>query len=253
MTRRPLFSSLLFLTLTFWAIPALAGNSPEAPADIARGREIFNRSCIFCHGAEGEGDGPAAFFIASYGAPRPQNFHTENFKFRSTPSGMLPTDHDLFRILTRGIPGFMPSFVGLTEKERWQVIYYVKSFNPKFQTAQPERFEIEIGEPLPPTRGHIALGRRLYQEAGCAECHGEGGRGDGEKADTLEDYRGFSIRPTDLTNLTAFKNGNSQEDIYRSIMTGLNGTPMPAYDDAFKGREGDVWHLVHYILSLSEE
>ncbi|MFQ6673040.1 MAG: c-type cytochrome, partial [Candidatus Tectimicrobiota bacterium] len=172
---------------------------------------------------------------------------------RSTPSGMLPTSDDLFRTLTRGIPGFMPSFAGLTEKERWQVIYYIKSFNPKFQTTEPERFEIEIGDPHLPTRGHLTMGRRLYREAGCTECHGESGRGDGEKADTLEDYRGLSIRPTDLTNLTAFKNGSTQEDIYRSIMTGLNGTPMPSFDEAFKGMEDDVWHLVHYILSLSQK
>ncbi|MFQ5657861.1 MAG: c-type cytochrome, partial [Candidatus Methylomirabilales bacterium] len=87
-------------------------------------------------------------------------------------------------------------------------------------------------------------------DAGCPDCHGDSGRGDGPSAPTLEDYRGLHIPTTDLTNPTAFKNGNSQEDIYRSIMTGLNGTPMPSYDDAFKGKEDDVWHLVHYIMSL---
>jgi cytochrome c oxidase cbb3-type subunit 2 len=246
-------ASLALASFLLLAVPAWAVKPPETPEQIAKGNAIYERSCILCHGAAGEGDGPAAFFIASYGAPRPQNFHTDYFKFRSTPSGMLPTDDDLFRTLTRGIAGFMPSFAGLTEQQRWQAIYYIKSFNPKFQTTEPERFEIEIGHPHLPTRGHLALGRRLYREAGCIECHGESGRGDGEKADTLEDYRGLSIPATDLTNPTAFKNGSNQEDIYRTIMTGLNGTPMPSFADAFEGMEDDVWHLVHYILSLSNK
>ncbi len=238
-------AAFLLLAVTAWAI-----KPPETPEQVARGKVIYERSCILCHGADGEGDGPAAFFIASYGAPRPQNFNTDNFKLRSTPSGMLPTDDDLFRIVTRGVPGYMPTFVGLTEMQRWQVIYYVKSFNPKFKTAKPERFEIMIGEPKLPTRGHITVGRRLYVDAGCADCHGESGRGDGPSAPTLEDYRGLHIPVADLTNPTAFKAGNSEEDIYRSIMTGFNGTPMPSYADAFEGMEDDVWHLVHYIKSL---
>ncbi|MFQ5684769.1 MAG: c-type cytochrome [Candidatus Binatia bacterium] len=239
------FAAFFLLPVTAWAI-----KPPETPEQVARGKAIYERSCILCHGADGEGDGPAAFFIASYGAPRPQNFNTDNFKLRSTPSGMLPTDDDLFRIVTRGVPGYMPTFAGLTEIQRWQVIYYVKSFNPKFKTAKPERFEIEIGAPHLPTHGHITIGRQLYVDAGCGECHGESGRGDGPSAPDLEDYRGLHMPVTDLTNPTDFKNGNTQEDIYRSIMTGFNGTPMPSYADAFEGRKDDVWHLVHYIMSL---
>ncbi len=250
MTRRPLFTTLLFLILGFWAIPALADNSPEAPADIARGREIFNRSCIFCHGAQGEGDGPAAFFIASYGAPRPQNFTAGLFKCRSTPSGALPSDLDFFRILTEGIPGFMPSFAGLSEQERWQVIAYLKTFHPGFR--QPIPAPIKIGPPVLSSPESISRGRHFFREAGCVECHGEGGRGDGPKADTLHDYRGFPIPATDLTNMTSLKCGNAPVHIYRSILTGLSGTPMPEYQGAFPGGDQEIWHLVNYILSLSK-
>jgi cytochrome c oxidase cbb3-type subunit 2 len=234
------------------ATPAPAGKPPETPAHIAKGKAIYERSCLLCHGAKGEGDGPAAFFIASYGAPRPQNLRMGNFKFRSTPYGILPTDADLFRTVTRGVPGFMPTFRGLTEEERWAVIYYVKSFNPKFQEADPQRAEIEIGTPSRPSRGHLALGRKLYHEAGCGNCHGEDGKGDGPSVPTLKDYRGFHIPPADLTRPSSFKNGSKPEDIYRTIMTGLTGTPMISFASVFAGREDKVWHLVHYILSLSE-
>ncbi len=245
--------SLALATLLLLVAPALALKPAETPEHVARGKTIYARSCVLCHGATGEGDGPAAFFIASYGAPRPQNLQTGNFKFRSTPYGSLPTDADLFRTMTRGVPGFMPSFRGLTEEERWQVIYYIKTFNPNFQTAEPERSEIDIGPEAPATRGHIAVGRKLYKETGCSACHGESGRGDGPQAPELKDYRGFHIPPADLTRPTSFKNGSDPEDIYRTIMTGLTGTPMILFAPTFAGREKEVWHLVHYILSLSEE
>ncbi len=237
----------------FLAASVAAVKPPTTREHVAKGKAIYERSCVLCHGRTGEGDGPAAFFIASYGAPRPQNFHTNNFKFRSTSFGTLPTDADLFRTLTRGVPGFMPPFRALTEEERWEVIYYIKSFNPGFQTEQTGRYEIKFAPPYLPFPGHLARGRKLYVEAGCGDCHGESGRGDGPSAPELKDYRDLPIPVTDLTNPRAFKNGSKQEDIYRAIMTGFTGTPMPSYEEAFEGMKDDVWHLVHYILSLSSE
>ena len=38
-------------------------------------------------------------------------------------------------------------------------------------------------------------------------------------------------------------------DIFRTVSTGLNGTPMPSYRDAFP--DADRWALSYYILSLS--
>ena len=243
---------LAVVFVLFLAVPVLAVKPPMTQDHLAKGKVIYLRACILCHGIKGEGDGPAAFFIASYGAPRPQNLRTDNFKFRSTLSGTLPTDDDLFKTMTRGVPGFMPSFRGLTEEERWEVIYYIKSFNPKFQRKKPEQLQSIFGHPHLPFPGHLGLGRKLYEDAGCVDCHGAHGKGDGPSAPTLKDYRGLSIPPTDLTNPSSFKNGKTQVDIYRTIMTGLTGTPMPSYAEAFAGMEADLWHLIHYILSLSE-
>ncbi len=90
----------------------------------------------------------------------------------------------------------------------------------------------------------------MYQELKCFECHGKDGRG----ADVnFKDERGLSIMPVDLTLRETFGNGTSHEDIYRTIMTGLDGTPMPSYSILFSGKEGQAWDLVHYILFLGEK
>lgn len=220
----------------------------------AQGRVIYERACVLCHGAGGKGDGPAGWFIGRYDAPRPRDLTSEGFKLRSTESGSLPTDHDLFRTVTRGIPGFMPSFASLTETERWQVISYVKSINPAFSSDTP--VPLPLGEPASsPSPESVDTGRALYVRFECHICHGTDGRGDGpvHKAGELYDSSGLRIRATDLTRPWSFKNGASARDLVRSLMTGLDGTPMPSYAAQLTGHESDAWHLAQYILSLSSE
>src|SRR5207247_1491942 len=72
---------------------------PQTEDLIARGKEEFEEHCIGCHGVRGDGNGLAATFLF----PRPRDFTIGVFKFRSTPSGSLPTDGDLFRTITRGV------------------------------------------------------------------------------------------------------------------------------------------------------
>jgi mono/diheme cytochrome c family protein len=222
-----------------------------------KGRQIFDRSCLFCHGVEGKGDGPAGWFLGRYAAPRPRNFTSEGFKLRSTESGMLPTDQDLFRTITQGIPGYMPSFASLTEEERWQVIAYVKAFNPAFKDERREPMAFGV-PPFAPSEESIANGQRIYEQFGCMNCHGLNGKGDGPESleGNLKDARGLIIRATDLTERSSFKNGSSARDIYRSIFTGFDGAPMPSFVNQFQGNgksDRDAWDLVHYILSLSPE
>ncbi|MFQ5688469.1 MAG: c-type cytochrome, partial [Candidatus Scalindua sp.] len=94
---------------------------------VEAGKKIFNKRCWFCHGREGRGNGP----VAEYLVPRPRDFVTALFKFRTTESGYPPTDENLHRTLEEGVPGTaMPSFEGLLEEEeRAQVIQYIKTFS----------------------------------------------------------------------------------------------------------------------------
>src|SRR3989449_602767 len=99
----------------------------------------------------------------------------------------------------------------------------------------------------PPER--LSRGKQLYADAECLACHGERGRGDGPSAPTLKDNRNLPIAATDLTKPERFKNGARPEDVYRTLMTGLAGTPMPSYADSLEPDQ--AWDLVFYVLSLS--
>jgi cytochrome c oxidase cbb3-type subunit 2 len=243
-------TSLVFL----WVLGSLQAvyATSSSEIDVSAGTIIYERSCLVCHGVDGFGDGPAAFYNSAYSASRPRDFAVGNFKYRSTSSGEYPTDHDLFRIITNGIPGAMPSFGGLSESARWQVIAYLKAFSQDSNGEKPE--VVVLPEPaIPTSSASVAQGRFVYLELDCHACHGVDGRGRVglTQAKELIDSRNLPMPPSDLTLAGSFKIGPSARDIVRTLFTGLDGTPMPSYASQFHGRETDVWHLANYILSLS--
>lgn len=222
-------------------------NKPDVMA-VMRGKMIFSMSCVFCHGSKGEGDGAASMFLGPYSHPRPNNFTMGIFKFRSTESGALPMLSDLMRTIREGIPGYMPSFRNLGEEGIESVAMYIaKEF---IQEALPTKTTIKYAKHVGPytySAQSVRRGKILYGIMKCNECHGA----DGKAGRTdLRDERRLLVHPIDLTRQETFGNGTSHEDIYRTIMTGLDGTPMPGYSDLFKGEEDSAWDLVHYILSL---
>ncbi len=213
------------------------------PSLAAAGKRLFRRRCAMCHGTGGRGDGP----VSRYVFPKPRDLTTGIFKIRSTPTGGLPTDQDLFQTVTRGMPGTtMPAWSNLSETERWQLVAYVKTLSPWTQTE--EGFDpIEIGKPPPPLPESVANGRRLFILAECWTCHGMLGKGDGPSSRRLKDDWGHRIVPADLTVARNWRGGHRPEDIFRSISVGIGGTPMPSFGDALS--EEQIWDLVNYLLS----
>src|SRR5213082_1577340 len=155
-------------------------------------------------------DPAAAVSIAKYLSPRPRDLTRGRFELRSTASGELPTDEDLLRTLERGIPGYMPSFRGLTAGERRLAVTAVKGFFPGFATAHAT--PIAVPPPPPADAAAVARGREAYAAAGCAACHGERGRGDGPSAPALRDSDGLPIRPADLRSPARSKAGAGPAD-----------------------------------------
>ena len=228
-------------------------DKPQETAEaVQQGREIYDAACVYCHGISGAGNGPVSYFLSRDTGPHPRDFTSGLYKFRSTPSGYLPGDEDIFRTITKGVTGFMPPFAGLDVADRWRLVYYLKSLYPDFQDDETE-YMVIVGAPIPSSGDSIERGSVVYQGFKCWECHGGGGEGNGEKAADLRDDWNFSLPPQNLTRPSAFKNGSEPVDIYRTIMTGLDGGAMASYGDFFDGNEEDAWHLVNYINSLSAE
>ncbi len=210
----------------------------------ARGRAVYERRCSGCHGEQGDGNGPAATFLF----PRPRDFTAGVFKFRTTPSGSLPTDGDLFRTVTRGVRWTaMPPWHELPEKDRLAVVTFIKTLSPRWREEQPQP-PVVVPPPPAATPEMLARGRELYRQARCWECHGDAGRGDGPSADELTDDFHFPIRPTDFTR-GQFKGGAHVTDIFRAMTLGLDGTPMPSFADSMSDEER--WAISYYVLSLS--
>ena len=93
-----------------------AARAQEFPPDAVKGKAVYARHCLACHGAGGRGDGPDA---ASLRVP-PANFH----RFKS----FLKSDEELLRTIEHGIV-FSPMHAWqgqLTETERQDALAYIR-------------------------------------------------------------------------------------------------------------------------------
>ncbi len=242
--------SLLWGALVWMMLAAVAlGQEPRgqaAPQEVEAGKQIYTRKCAQCHGDEGKGNGPAADEVF----PKPRDFTRGLFKIRTTPSGSVPTDDDLFRIVTNGMPGTaMPGWSVLPERERSQVVQYLKTFSEKFKEAAPT--PITIPKEVPSSPESIARGKELYRDAECWQCHGDEGRGDGPSLPTLKDDWNNLIWPANLTKCWNFRGGSGPRDIFTRFMTGVSGTPMPSYAEIFEPEQ--AWDLANYVRSLCRD
>jgi cytochrome c oxidase cbb3-type subunit 2 len=217
---------------------------PGLHGDTGRGKQLYKRYCVGCHGVHGDGTGENAVYLD----PRPRDFTAGVFKCRSTPTGSLPLDTDLFDTITRGMyASAMPPWQALRRQERADLLAYVKDFCPRYKLEKPEPALVIPPEPAT-SEASIGRGLSLYQKMECGKCHGKEGRGNGRSASTLTDSKDRPIVPYDFTTGDRFKCGRTNEDLYRIFMTGLDGTPMPSFRDNIQPDE--AWDLVHYLRTL---
>src|SRR5574341_433825 len=223
-----------------------------SPDLLALGKRVYEKQCVACHGLDGSGEGEAAYLLY----PKPRDFVAAKYVLVSTWD-RVPTDEDLFRTISRGMPGSaMPSWGHLTEEERWGLVHYVKSFAQEPWVVKPPADPKSDGEagtgvirvpPEPPfTPEARARALERYADA-CASCHGTTAKGDGVTNQT--DDKGYPTRPRDLT-LGVFKGSPEPAHMYRRIVSGMPGTPMPMSDWAYGE---DAWHLVHLVRSWSSD
>ncbi len=244
--------------------------SMQAPTDAAsmeNGKEVYEQKCLWCHGEKGDGKGITYDRVN----PKPRDFTKGTYKFRTTQSGEIPTDYDIFRSITKGLSGTtMYSWEkALPEKDRWDLVAYVKTFSDRFKNEQYTKDKVltyhapgEKGEPYPGDPGKadanlLKEGDQVYHDkngAKCFQCHGDHGRGNGVSADSLVDDWNNRIWPADLTKSYDLRGSDSAQDIYRDLSTGVSGSPMPSYRGALDADDKkDLekrWAVSYYVKSL---
>jgi cytochrome c oxidase cbb3-type subunit 2 len=221
-------------------IGAITGHAKDAKGD-------YRRYCVVCHGENGDGNGESFPWVD----PKPRDFQLGIFKCRSTPTGTLPTDEDLFNTIARGMDrSNMPQWSTFTKQERADLVAWIKHFSPRWVSEKP-------GSPItiPPepevTADRIKAGRDVFARVQCWKCHGVLGQANGPSASTLQDDLGRPIAAFNFTEGARPKCGDTDRDIYRIFMTGLDGTPMPSFADNIKPEE--AWDLVFYLRTLMKQ
>ncbi len=261
------------------AEPKLPGRDDVKTSHLLYGQSVYMKRCQQCHGVSGDGRGPQADFMY----PRPRDYRRGIFKFTSTPYGSKPKRSDLVRTVRRGVPGTsMPSFDRLSKKDLEAVVDYVLVLTHRGELENQLAYEAEVEEeldadyvpdlvndiveawhnaefqtvhPLTPmpefTAENVVAGRAAFLSKGCSKCHGEDGRG--HTRDNIgKDAWGFSTRAADLTS-GMLRGGQRPEDVYRRILSGINGTPMPGFENALKQEPETIWNLVSYVLYVSNQ
>lgn len=214
----------------------------------ASGAALYDRLCLACHGTLGDGHGPAAPWLW----PRPRDLTRGEYKWRTTPSGAPPTRDDLAVAIRHGVPGTSMHGFGATldQAQITALVTYLEQLAPQAfaRPAEP----LPVGAPPPVTAELVERGKTMYGQLGCVACHGPDGTGEGPAADSLRTADGLPASPYDLTT-EPLRRPRAPETpalvaIYTSMVTGLTGTPMPAYAGAVP--DEDLWAVAAYVDAI---
>ncbi|MFZ0733573.1 MAG: cytochrome c [Candidatus Sulfotelmatobacter sp.] len=259
------FSAFLSFVLAVWAaaagaqdVPDVGPHPPAPPKEMEshignvvghsqNAKSDYRRYCAGCHGELGDGNGENAVWLD----PKPRDFTMAIFKCRSTLTGTLPTDEDLFNTIGRGLTNSnMPIWNTFSNQQRADLVAYIKTFSARWGKEKPGD-PISIPSEPPVTIESISHGKYLFTKLECWKCHGPQGKGDGPSASTLTDSKDNPIRPynfADGRDDSRFKCGSTNHDIYKIFMTGVDGSPMPSFADNIQ--PADAWDLVHFLRTL---
>ncbi|MDO8813003.1 MAG: ethylbenzene dehydrogenase-related protein [Gallionella sp.] len=236
--------------LAFCTALFIAGQAAAKPGDADKGKEIYDKRCTWCHGAEGDGAGAAKDMLN----PPPRDFTSGNYKIKTSSfEDMAPNDDDIFRMVRDGMPGTsMPGWSDvLSEQDMWNLVAYVKTFAG---FDKPPATQVDFGTRISSSAESIEKGRKLYEDGDrCVECHGKSGKGSASKR--LKGDAGERTWPRNLTKPWTFRGSDDPKDIFARISTGIAGTEMPSFADPKSKKKLTVeerWHVANYVASLAK-
>ena len=97
------------------ADPQCVSSAKNPVKGFGTAKKVIETNCVTCHGASGKGDGPAA---AALPPPKPANWTSARVQGES--------DAVLFCKISAG-RGAMPPWKHLPEKERWEIVNYIRT------------------------------------------------------------------------------------------------------------------------------
>lgn len=128
--------------------------APRAVPDLSGAKELFAQSCAACHGATGQGDGPAADQLE----PRPTDFHDRERADQRSPYG-------LYSAISLGVDGTaMKAFDDLSSAQRWALAFYVSSLAFSDEERAQGQQLVDAGD-VPELRGLGTLASLTPTEA----------------------------------------------------------------------------------------
>jgi cytochrome c oxidase cbb3-type subunit I/II len=200
--------------------PVVLLSTDLSPAERARyqlrGAAVFSRHCAGCHGAGGQGDGPAASSLL----PAPRDLARVHF-----------SEQALSRALWQGVPGSsMPDWHELSTNDLRALAAYVLSLEAKPTSATRSSLLTDAEQ---------TEAGKLYTIS-CARCHGPQGRGDGIGAGAL------APRPTDFGQVRP--NLAYAEEV---LARGVPGTAMPPWEGRLDDQQRRL--LARYVRSLYQQ
>ena len=196
----------------------------------------------------GDGNGENAVWLRSQAA----RLHLATFKCRSTPTGTLPTDQDLFNTIARGLTNSnMPIWNTFTKQQRADLVAYIKTFSPRWEKEK-------AGDPIKiPAEPAVTMESICSRQELCSRSWSAGSVTARKEKATV---RRLQLSP--IARISPFGRINfaragmtpassavsTNQDIYKIFMTGVDGTPMPSFADMIQ--PNDAWDLVHFLRTL---
>ncbi len=259
--------------------PVQLGGQWITASQLNRGHDVYMNYCMQCHGIKGDGKGPASPGMV----PPPRNFLSGLYKFANVGPGELPTDKDFERIIRFGLNGTHMLPWDMSDKQIADVTQYIKSFALAWrEKTAVAGTPVQVSEdPWGAQRKDEAamLGKKLYHGLSqCFSCHPSYASLDEIKEYSKEitgtaltelrpdshlsiiqgtSYDGHSVMPPDFTK-HHLRSSRNVEGIYIRLVTGVNGTSMPAWrgmmsltGDTLED-EKNLWAVAYYVQSLAD-
>jgi high-affinity iron transporter len=114
-----------FILASQWVFAQAPQPPKKTPELLSQGKKLYEQNCALCHGATGDGKGPAGVALK----PPPRTFNIPLNQWTYSKGDLKK----VFDVITKGIPNTaMVKWDQLSEQERWALVYTVVGFaSPK--------------------------------------------------------------------------------------------------------------------------